>query len=333
MTTRHDPTLPGDDAASGPPTHGPASSPSPHGPASEPVPYGPSAPVPYGPSEPDRHDRPAAVGAADPAEAAEAPTSEDGSLRGVWALTAEQFSIADAIGGPRGLVESLAPGLLFVVVYVATSDLRWSLIASVAVAAVALVARLVQRTPVTQAFGGMIGVAIGVVWAWRSGDGRDYFAWGLWTNAAYLAAILVSIVVRWPLVGVVVEALRSGWGERPDTSAATTARQETASPETADPETANTQAEASTAGPAAPAGWASWRADRDLLRRYTWATWLWVGLFGLRLAVQVPLYTHSEVGWLGTARLVMGIPLWALVLWLTWVLVRRPHREVSPPGR
>ena len=60
------------------------------------------------------------------------------------------------------------------------------------------------------------------------------------------------------------------------------------------------------------------------MRRYDAATWLWVGLFGARLAVQVPLYLDGSVGWLGTARLVMGIPLWALVLWLTWVLVRRP---------
>ena len=61
------------------------------------------------------------------------------------------------------------------------------------------------------------------------------------------------------------------------------------------------------------------------MRRYTAATWLWIGLFAVRLAVQVPLYLDGDVGWLGTARLVMGIPLWALVLWLTWILVRRPH--------
>ncbi len=56
----------------------------------------------------------------------------------------------------------------------------------------------------------------------------------------------------------------------------------------------------------------------------TWATWLWVAMFGLRLAVQVPLYLGASVGWLGTARLVMGVPLWALTLWVTWLLVRTP---------
>ncbi len=85
---------------------------------------------------------------------------------------ARDFSVADAIGGVRGLVESVAPGLVFVVVYVATTNLRWALVTSVAAALVAVAARLVQRTPVTQAFGGLLGVGIGVLWAWRSGRRR-----------------------------------------------------------------------------------------------------------------------------------------------------------------
>jgi hypothetical protein len=186
---------------------------------------------------------------------------EDGPARGVRALAGEQFSVAEAVGGVRGLVESVAPGLVFVVLYVATSDLTWALVGSVAVALVAVGVRLAQRTPVTQALGGLLGVGIGVFWAWRSGEAQDYFAWGLWTNAAYLLALLVSLAIRWPLVGLVVEGFRSGFG----TGAARSAD-----------------------------------------------------------AVQVPLYLDGSVGWLGTARLVMGIPLWALVLWLTWVLVRRP---------
>ncbi|OLT53122.1 hypothetical protein BJF88_01500 [Cellulosimicrobium sp. CUA-896] len=221
------------------------------------------------------------------------------------ALAGEQFSVAEAVGGVRGLVESVAPGLVFVVAFVATTDLTWSLVASVAVALVAVAARLVQRTPLTQALGGLLGVAIGVVWAWRSGEAQDYFAWGLWTNAAYLVALLVSLAVRWPLVGLVVEGLRSGFGVGTASSEDAAAR----SPE-----------------PGAFARWArAWRSDRTLLRRYAAATWLWVGLFAARLAVQVPLYLEGSVGWLGTARLVMGLPLWALVLWLTWVLVRRRH--------
>ncbi|MFE6235623.1 DUF3159 domain-containing protein [Cellulosimicrobium sp. NPDC057862] len=261
---------------------------------------------------------------------------EDGRARGVRALAGQEFSVADAIGGVRGLVESVAPGLVFVVVYVATTNLRWALVTSVAAALVAVAARLIQRTPVTQAFGGLLGVGIGVIWAWRSGEAQDYFAWGLWTNAAYLVALLVSVLARWPLVGLVVEGFRSGFGAGAASGPAGTtpnpspdaldAADASAEQPAAAATPASTPVDADASEPGAFARWArTWRSDRALMRRYTAATWLWIGLFAARLAVQVPLYLDGDVGWLGTARLVMGIPLWALVLWLTWILVRRPH--------
>ena len=262
---------------------------------------------------------------------------EDGRARGVRALAGQDFSVADAIGGVRGLVESVAPGLVFVVVYVATTNLQWALVTSVAAALVAVAARLIQRTPVTQAFGGLLGVGIGVIWAWRSGEAQDYFAWGLWTNAAYLVALLVSVLVRWPLVGLVVEGFRSGFGAGAasgwagTTADAIDAADASAERPAAAATPAGTAVDADAAEPGAFARWArTWRSDRALMRRYTAATWLWIGLFAVRLAVQVPLYLDGDVGWLGTARLVMGIPLWALVLWLTWILVRRPHAAAPP---
>ena len=262
-------------------------------------------------------------------------------------LASEDFSIADSVGGPRGVVETMAPGLVFVVVFVATNELMPPLVASLAVAVAAVVARLVQRTPVTQAFGGLFGVAIGVFWAWRSGDATQYFAYGLWTNGAYLVAMLISVAVSWPLVGVVVEALRGGFGGQPSSAAARSttadARQEPLAPGVdAAVLDATGRGEVPLDGPAAgsddvepapaaaPAFSTAWRKDRALMRRYQLATWLWIGMFAARLAVQVPLYLSSSVGWLGTARLVMGIPLWGLVLWGTWILVRRPS---APAGR
>lgn len=213
--------------------------------------------------------------------------------RGVRAVLAEDFSFAEAIGGVRGLVESVSPGLVFVVVYLATFELVPALVASLAVALLAVLVRLVQRTPVTQALSGVLGVGIGVFWAWRTGQAADFFVYGLWTNAAYLVACIVSVLVRWPLVGVVVGLLR-GQGTAWRT----------------DPEAAGDRA------------------------RFRWATWLWAGMFAARLAVQVPAYLADDVAWLGTARLAMGVPLWALTLWVTWLLVRgaapRGAREDLP---
>ena len=37
---------------------------------------------------------------------------------------ADDFSVIDAIGGPRGVVESMLPGVVFVVMFVITSDLH-----------------------------------------------------------------------------------------------------------------------------------------------------------------------------------------------------------------
>ncbi|MBN9325453.1 MAG: DUF3159 domain-containing protein, partial [Cellulomonas sp.] len=48
-----------------------------------------------------------------------------------------------------------------------------------------------------------------------------------------------------------------------------------------------------------------------------------------RLAVQVPLYLQSDVAWLGTAKLAMGLPLTALVLWVSWRMVRAAE---GPPA-
>lgn len=220
-------------------------------------------------------------------EPAQEGASEAVTNRGLRQLAAGEFDGLAAIGGWRGLVESVAPGLIFVVVFVATSDVTMSVVSSVAVAVVATVIRLVQRTPVTQAVGGLLGIGIGAIWAWRSGEAENFYTWGLLTNAGFAAGILISIVVRWPVVGIVVSAL---FGRGFD-----------------------------------------WRRDGGQVRRYTQASLLWLAVFVARLAVQLPLYLNAEVGWLGAARLVMGLPLWALVLWLTWILVNPRGGTEAPP--
>ncbi|GAA2248732.1 hypothetical protein GCM10010401_23130 [Rarobacter faecitabidus] len=216
---------------------------------------------------------------------------------GIKSLTGDKFHPLAALGGIRGIIEAMAPGAVFVIVFVATRELLAPVISAGAIALIAVIARLIQRTPITQAFSGVIGVGIGVIWAWRSGAAENYYLWGLLTNAAYLLPILVSILVRWPVVGLIAEGLKAGL-----TDAGKIERGETK-------------------------GWTSWRRNPEMMRRYQLATWLWVGLFGLRLVVQVPLYLAQEVGYLGTARLVMGVPLWAVTLWLTWMLVRTPDED------
>ena len=72
-----------------------------------------------------------------------------------------------------------------------------------------------------------------------------------------------------------------------------------------------------------------WRDDPRRMRAFVRATWLWTGLFLLRLVVQLPLYLAGAVVALGIARTALGLPVFVLGLWLTWLLVRR-HRVPAP---
>ena len=53
-------------------------------------------------------------------------------------------------------------------------------------------------------------------------------------------------------------------------------------------------------------------------------------MFALRLIVQVPLYLADSVALLGTARLLMGIPFWALAIWVSYLIIATPlHRHIA----
>lgn len=107
-----------------------------------------------------------------------------------------------AAGGVRGIAESILPGLVFLVAFTLTRDLTIALVGSVAVAAVFLIARLIQRTPLTQALAGIAGVALSAFLAMKTGKAENYYTVGFYTNAAYIAAMVVSIAVRWPVLGL-----------------------------------------------------------------------------------------------------------------------------------
>nr|WP_083360910.1 DUF3159 domain-containing protein [Arthrobacter alpinus] len=107
-----------------------------------------------------------------------------------------------AAGGVRGIAESILPGLVFLVAFTVTRDLTTALVGSVAMAAVFLVARLIQRTPLTQALAGIVGVALSAFLAMKTGKAENYYLVGFYTNAGYIAALVVSIAVRWPVLGL-----------------------------------------------------------------------------------------------------------------------------------
>ena len=210
---------------------------------------------------------------------------------GQASLSGESVSargVFDTIGGVRGVLESLLPGLLFLVTFVFTQDARISAIAPAALAIIAVATRLIRKEPPVSAFSGAIAVAVCVAATLLTGRGEDYFLPGFWINGAWILALTVSVIVGWPLLGVMLGALRG------DVT--------------------------------------GWRADPLMRRAALTATLLWLALFVVRLAVQLPLYFSGAVEALGVARLVMGVPLFALVVLFTWLLLSRASLSSDDPG-
>jgi hypothetical protein len=180
-----------------------------------------------------------------------------------------------AIGGWRGVIDSGVPTLVFITAYVVTGQqLRPSLVAAVVAGLVIAAWRLLRRESLQQVLAGFVGVAISAFVAARTGRAEDYFLMGILINVGYGLAYLVSILARWPLMGLIVGFFR---------------------------------------GDAT-----GWRDDPRQYSAYVTTSWIWVGMFALRLLVQVPLYLAGAVGALGVMKLIMGWPMFLLAAWLTY---------------
>lgn len=187
-----------------------------------------------------------------------------------------------AIGGWRGILESVLPSLAFVVLFtIKPEPLILSLGVSVGLAAVFTVVRLVQKSPPSAALGGLVAAVAAAALALWTGRGADNFVPGLITNAVYGSVILVSALIGWSLIGLAVGFLM-GEGT-------------------------------------------TWRSDRRKRRAYFWLGIAWAALFFARLAVQLPLYLAGDVTALGTLKLIMGLPLFAPLIAVTWLVVRALH--------
>ena len=250
--------------------------------------------------------------------------STDSVRTGLGAIDSERFDAMAAVGGWRGIVESVVPTLVFVVVMaVRPTALVPALVASLSVSAVGLVARLVQRQSPAQVLGGIMLVLVSALWAWRSGEASNFYATGLMINAAWLVACLVSLLVGWPIVG----ALMTLWHRVADESGRSSGRSE-------DPDGEGEPKSTDDDPAVRPSSWRTDPALRGVKFRYHVGTWVLTLMFALRLVVEVPLYLAGEqaVSYLGAARLILGVPLYALTLWFIWLLVA-PGRIAQAEAR
>ncbi|MFD5225538.1 DUF3159 domain-containing protein [Microbacterium sp. NPDC058342] len=190
-----------------------------------------------------------------------------------------QHVVWGAMGGWRGILESVLPSLAFVVLFtIRPEPLVLSLGVSVGLAAVFTVVRLLQKSPPSAAIGGLVAAGAAALLALWTGNAADNFVPGLITNALYGTAMIVAALAGWSLIGLAVGfLLGEGTG---------------------------------------------WRADRRKRRAFFWLGIAWGVLFFLRLGVQLPLYLTDQVTLLGTLKLVMGLPLFAPLVAVTWLVVR-----------
>ncbi|OLF12690.1 hypothetical protein BLA60_05235 [Actinophytocola xinjiangensis] len=116
--------------------------------------------------------------------------------------TERQPTLLEQMGGISGLVFSTIPVLVFVLInsLFGLTPAIWSALGS----AVAItVLRLVRKEPLQPAISGFFGVAIAAFIAYRTGSAKGFFLFGIWASLIYGSVFLVSVLVRWPLVGVI----------------------------------------------------------------------------------------------------------------------------------
>lgn len=112
--------------------------------------------------------------------------------------------LAEALGGKRGMVEAAIPTLTFTISYIIGSDLRLSIILGVVAALLLGVIRLVQRSSVQYVVTSLFGIGIAALFAMRSGNAADAFLPGVIYNAVYAMVLSVSVLVRWPAIGLMI---------------------------------------------------------------------------------------------------------------------------------
>jgi hypothetical protein len=120
--------------------------------------------------------------------------------------------MAESLGGRRGMLEAALPGLAFTLVWLVAKDIRLALICGAALAAVALVWRLVERSSLQYVANAIVGIGIGwlVVHIARNLGGSQedqalaFFVPGVVITGVYTVLLVASCLARWPAIGFMV---------------------------------------------------------------------------------------------------------------------------------
>ncbi|TDC71319.1 DUF3159 domain-containing protein [Micromonospora sp. KC606] len=114
-------------------------------------------------------------------------------------------SLADLLGGRRGAVDATVPPVAFTLGWLLTGrSVAGGVVAAVLASSAVALWRLRRGDRPRSVLVGLLAVCLAALIALRTGRAVDFFLVQLFSNAASTLVWVVSIVVRWPLLGVLV---------------------------------------------------------------------------------------------------------------------------------
>ncbi|WP_028569005.1 DUF3159 domain-containing protein [Salinispora tropica] len=133
--------------------------------------------------------------------------------------TPEPESLSDLLGGRRGAIDATVPPVAFAAGWLLGGEsLPIGVGAALVTGAAVAGWRWRRGHRPRSVLVGLLAVCVGALIALRTGRAEDFFLVQLVANAASALAWMVSIVIRWPLLGVVVGAVlrqRTRWRRDP----------------------------------------------------------------------------------------------------------------------
>ncbi len=218
-------------------------------------------------------------------------------------IAADTTILANSIGGWRGAIDSGLPSIVFLAIYFAKHhDLQLALKYAVATGVVLAVIALVQRKSLQQVISGLIGLALSAYITSRTGQAQNFFLTGIIRNGIYGLVFLISVWLKRPVLGYLLALLRT-------TESIKEAANSEESIEKPDK--------------------VLWREDPELLRKYSTVTWVWTLMFLGRFVIMFPMWAVHATGALGVASVVLGYPLFALVGYASYAILREKSEKVS----
>ena len=119
----------------------------------------------------------------------------------------DRDKVINALGGKKGLIDSGLPAVVFLIVFNINQDLQRAIWASLSLAIILAIWRLIRKDTIQHSISGVIGVLICAYFANRSGNATDFYIPKLLTNLGYGTVYLIANLVGWPILGLVLGPL------------------------------------------------------------------------------------------------------------------------------